>query len=105
MVTVSSVLSVRSQAVARRLQRIVSSSLSPGLNSYGRMGRHGGCSLQKAGEDDHTRYQVIGPRGQHTTVTLLSGPRTTLATEAIDIPMGQCVSRPSEKLLFAVDGD
>ena len=55
---------------AGNCSRIVRSSLRLDLGSLGGTSRHVARSLQKAGAEDHTQFQVIRPGGESTTVTL-----------------------------------
>lgn len=63
-ITVSFAFSVGSQAGALKLQQ--NDQVQP-ETVLGRMGRHGLRSLQKGRAEDHTRFQVIGPRGESIT--------------------------------------
>ena len=78
--------------------RIVRSSLRPDLGSLHRTSRHGVRSLQKARAEDHTQFQVIGPRGESITMTLQNVSGIKLVGN--DLLYSQCISQPSsEKFL------
>lgn len=66
-ITVSFAFTVGSQAGALKLQQ--NNQVQP-ETILRRMGRHGLRSLQKARAEDHTQFQVIGPRGESITMTL-----------------------------------